>query len=295
MIFRRPILLLAAICAALPDPARASAAEPLAIIPFKRDSTLMIVETRINGSAPRSFIVDSGASHSVLDPKFAQALGLTLTTEKPTTGTGKGEVAVSRTESVMMWLAGFKLKIEQPWVIDLSNVPIPKDTAGLIGAELFKNFVVRIDQAAASISVFAPETYRHDSGAAAIPLLVEGDKLFLEASVTVADGKPVTRKLRIDTGSESSINDEIVRESPERRESTLGGGLGENFTGYSGLLKSVKIGPFQFRDVWATGAPHATIGMELLRRFVLTFDAPHGRLYLEPTGAISEPVAAPGR
>jgi hypothetical protein len=33
--------------------------------------------------------------------------------------------------------------------------------------------------------------------------------------------------------------------------------------------------------------------MKLLWRFVVTFDAPHGRLYLRPTSAMREPVPAP--
>jgi hypothetical protein len=33
--------------------------------------------------------------------------------------------------------------------------------------------------------------------------------------------------------------------------------------------------------------------MELLRRFVVTFDAPHGLIYLEPTSRLSDPVPLP--
>jgi hypothetical protein len=269
-------------------------AEPLAVIPFKREGKLMMVETRINQSAPRWFILDSGASHSVFSPQLAEALRLTLSKDKPTTGTGKGEVTLLRSEPVKMQLAGLTLDIPAPWIIDLSNVPIPKETAGLIGAELFKRFVVRIDPQAEKLTVFAPESYSQDSRASSVPLIVDGDKLFLEATLTVADGKSVTHRLRIDTGSEGAINDEIVRESVDRQQSTLGGGLGENFAGYSGSVRSVKIGAFEFRNVWTTGAPHPAIGMELLRRFVLTFDAPHGRLYLEPTKSLDEPVAPGG-
>ena len=56
--------------------------------------------------------------------------------------------------------------------------------------------------------------------------------------------------------------------------------MGESFEGYSGLVKSVHIGLFEFRDFWATCAPSSMMGMELLRRFVVTFDAPHGQIYL---------------
>ncbi|HEX8680266.1 MAG TPA: retropepsin-like aspartic protease [Chthoniobacterales bacterium] len=283
-----------AVLAILSIAAAAAAPEPIAVIPFKREGNLMIVQTRINDSAPLPFILDSGASHSVLTPKLAEALRLKLTPDKPTTGTGKGEVPVLRSDPVKMQLAGLGLEIPAPWIIDLSKVPIPQETAGLIGAELFKRFVVRMDQAARTISVFEPETYRPDGTVPSVPLLVEGDKLFLEATLALGEGKAVTRKLRIDSGSEGSVNDEIVRESSERQRSTLGGGLGENFEGYSGVLGSVKIGPFEFKEVWATGAPHPTIGMELLRRFVVTFDAPHGRLYLEPTNELNDRVPPPG-
>ena len=91
----------------------------------------------------------------------------------------------------------------------------------------------------------------------------------------------------------SSVNDEIVKTSAEVHESTLGGGLGENFKSYSGVFTSVKIGPYVIKHVWGPGGPGPSIGRELLRRFLLTFDAPHGRLYLEPTPALSEPVPTP--
>ncbi len=72
-----------------------------------------------------------------------------------------------------------------------------------------------------------------------------------------------------------------------------GNGLGENFVAASGLMDAVQLGPFAFKQVWGPSATPPAMGMEILRRFIVTFDAPHGRLYLSPTPAIKEPIPAP--
>jgi len=270
-----------------------AAQDALGSFPFKRDGQLMLVEASIDKSAPAWFVVDSGASHTVFDPKFANELGLKTESAPPTTGTGTGDVPKSHTQPVVMSVHGIKVDLPEPWVIDLSKAPMPNTVRGLIGAEIFKSYVIRMDPVQSTFTLFDPAFYRHESGGASIPLLVEGDKLFLEATLEVPAGQTVTHKLRIDTGSESSVNDEIVKQSEEVRTSTLGGGLGENFKSYSGVFTSVKIGPYVVKHVWGPGGPRPAIGMELLRRFVVTFDAPHGQIYLEPTPALTDPVPEP--
>jgi predicted aspartyl protease len=269
------------------------AQQPAGTFPFKRDGKLMLVEVRIDNSAPAWFVVDSGASHTVFDPKFAEKLGLKTEAAPPTTGTGTGEVAKSHTRPVVMTLNGVKVDVPQPWVIDLSKAPLPPAVKGLVGAELFKAYVTRIDPQQSNVSVFESGSYRPKEGVTSIPLIVEGDKLLLEAALEVPAGQTVTHKLRIDTGSESSINDEVVKQSEEVRESTLGGGLGDSFKSYSGVFTSVKLGPYVVKHVWGPGGPHPAIGMELLRRFILTFDVPRERIYLEPTPTLQDPVPTP--
>ncbi|MBA3776867.1 MAG: clan AA aspartic protease [Betaproteobacteria bacterium] len=273
--------------------AAGAASEPLAVVPFKLDGKEMLVEVSIDGSDPVTFVVDTGASHTVFDPTLARKLGLEVKPAPPTTGTGTGDVEKSITKPVRMTMNGFSAELPEPWVIDLSKAALPAGAIGLVGAEIFKSHVVRIDPVASKLSVFDPASYRHEAKAESIPLIVEGDKLFLEATLEVPAGKSVTHKLRIDTGSESSINDEVAQQSEEVRTSTLGGGLGDNFKSYAGVFTSAKIGPFTFKKFWGPGGPRPAIGMELLRRFVLTFDAPHGRLYLDPTEQLNEPVPTP--
>ena len=269
------------------------ASDPLGVIPFKLDGKLMLVQASINDAEPVTFVVDTGASHTVFDPKFAKQLGIETKSAAPTKGTGSGDVQKSHAPAATMMLNGFKVDLPEPWVIDLSKVPIPTTCKGLVGAELFKNYVVRMDPEKSTLTVFDPTSYRHSPDGSSIPLIVDGDKLFLEATLEVPAGRSVTHKLRIDTGSESSVNDEIAKQSEEVRTSTGGGGLGQNFASYSGVFSSAKIGPYSIKHFWGPANPGPAIGMELLRRFIITFDAPHKRMYLEPTPQLSEPVPTP--
>jgi len=264
----------------------------------------MLVDVRINDSEPATFVIDSGAPHTVFDPKFARALGLKIEQAEPVTGTGRGTVEKGKTAPCSMSIGnpesvpgrgvgGVKIDLAEPWVVDLSKVPIPSSTKGLVGAEIFKQYVVRINPVDATFTVWDPATFKYTRQGASIPLLVEDNKLFLEADLEVPAGKITKHKLRIDTGSESSVNDEIVRQSSELHESTLGGGLGENFKSYSGVFTSVRLGPYSITQVWGPGGPGPAIGMEILRRFILTFDVSRGRLLLEPTPALAEPVPTP--
>ncbi len=272
---------------------RSEAQEPVGTFPFERAGQLILVQASVDKHPPVLFVVDSGAPHSVLDPKFATELRLKTKSAPPTSGTGTGNVARSYGSPIAMRLHDVEIDVPQPWIIDLSEVPIPKATRGLVGAELFTRYVVRMDPLRSTFAVFDPASYIYHGDGTAIPLILENNRLYLSAELEVSAGHSVTHRLRIDTGSEDSVNDAVVRQAADVRSTNLGNGLGENFKSYSGIFASVKIGPYSIKHVWGPGGPNPSIGMELLRRFIITFDAPHGKMYLEPTLALAEPVPTP--
>jgi hypothetical protein len=192
-----------------------------------------------------------------------------------------------------MSVGNLQMKVEEPWVVDLSGVPIPKSTHGLLGADFFARYVVEVDPEKPSLRFFDPAGFVPPRDAAVVPLIVENNKLFLHATLEANDQESAERKLRIDLGSEESVADELVKKGSEVRSTTLGQGLGQNYQGFSGLLKAVQLGPFRFERVWGPGAPHSAIGMELFRRFTATFDVSRGKLYLQPNRHLNEPVPEP--
>jgi len=283
--------LIAATCAVLTS-CSAAGVRPLGTLDYRRDGKLMMVEARVNGAGPYWFIVDSGAPRSVIDPALAAELKLGITGQGATTGTGPNAVPYAYAQPVRIALGGSSYD-SAPYVLDLSGAPLPKEVRGLIGSELFVRHVVRIDPKAQRISWYDPKRAPGPSGAAVLPLRAEAGKLYLKARIEPRRGVAIDRELRIDTGSESSVNDPSAAQATLIAMTTLGNGLGGDFQGVSGKYRSVRFGPYVFRDFWGPGGNPPLIGMELLQRFVMTFDAPHGRIYLDPIGRLDAPVPHP--
>jgi hypothetical protein len=151
---------------------------------------------------------------------------------------------------------------------------------------------VDIDPDKPEIRLLEPKAFKKPQWAS-VPLVLSEHKLFLDATLEPRLGYLVTRRLRIDTGSEECVGDEAVKGGREVRETTLGQGLGSDFKGFSGLMDAIHLGPFTIRDAWGPALPKPAIGMEIFRRFKTIFDAQHRVLYLRANTHFDEPVPAP--
>lgn len=84
-------------------------ATPLAVpaieIPIRRDGPLILMEVSVNDAAPATFALDSSATHSVLDTKYAHELGLKIEHSLPITGTGKGQTMLLAALGLTMVIA----------------------------------------------------------------------------------------------------------------------------------------------------------------------------------------------
>jgi predicted aspartyl protease len=265
----------------------------LTSIPAKREGKLFLVPVRISSHGPYWFCLDTGAHHVVIDPFIVKELGLKVTGQTTTKGTGQGEVATERVASLDLSIGDAKLRAEEPLVIDLSGVPIPKFVHGLVGADLLESFVVELDPERSTVRLFDPRTFHKPAGAVEVPLEDTNHRLFMPVTIDVNGKETVVRRARIDTGSEDSVGDAIVKDGRHVRETTLGNGLGTDYKGISGVFDAVHIGLFTIRNVWAPGTPNTAIGMEILRRFTVTFDVAHHVMYLQPNRHMTEPVPAP--
>src|SRR5262249_12542024 len=148
-----------------------------------------------------------------LDPSFVNELGLRMSGGKEVSGTGAGSIPTRSVGRVTADLKGARFTMSAPIVVDLSKVPIPNWTRGLVGAELFENYVVRIDPAQKTLMLYEPRTFHYSGGGSAIPFVLANHRLYFNATLTVRPGLSVTHRLRVDTGSGDSIDDAIVSQS----------------------------------------------------------------------------------
>ena len=170
---------------------------PIATVEGKREGKLIFVPLRVNGKGPFWFCVDTGASHTVLDPGLARELHLKIIESSATTGTGQGDVPVDHVGAITIASGSFELKVADPWVIDLSQVPIPKWTRGLVGAEFFEAYVVELNPERASLQFYDPATYRKRPNATSIPLTLENH----DSSSRRRSRSLIRRSSSIDSGS----------------------------------------------------------------------------------------------
>lgn len=265
----------------------------LTSIPAKREGKLFFVPVRISGHGPYWFCLDTGAHHAVIDPFIVKELGLKVTGQTTTKGTGQGEVPTQRVASLDLSIGDAGLRADEPLVIDLSGVPIPKWVHGLIGADLLEAFVVELNPERSTVRLFDPRTFQKPAGAVEVPLEDTNHRFFMPVTIDVNDKETVVRRARIDTGSEDSVGDEVVKNGRHVRETTLGHGLGTDYKAVSGVFDAVHIGKFTIRNVWGPGTPSTAIGMEMLRRFTVTFDVAHHVMYLQPNRHLTDPVPPP--
>jgi hypothetical protein len=267
--------------------------KPLAEISYHPVGKLIYLPVQVNGSGPLWFIFDIGAPNSIIDTAAAQTLHVKAISSGSIHGTGKGDVSANDAGEVQFTFGGFTTRVPHAKIVDLSKVPVPVKADGLLGAELLEQYVLRIDPVAHTIAFYDPNTFTYRGEGKSLPLELMNSRLYVHVGLAAEPGELVERKLRVDTGSEDSIDDDTVRNSPATQKTTLGNGLGTSYEDVSGVYDTVIIGPFAFHHVWGPAGAVPMIGMEMMRRFTLTFDAKRGLLYLEPNSNFNEPIPAP--
>ncbi len=271
----------------------AALGRPLAEITYRPVGKLIYIPVQVNGSSPLWFCFDTGAPNSLIDEAAAQKLKVSALSSGVIRGAGKGEVSASDAGEVQFTVGGLTTRVPHAKIVNLSKVPVPVKEDGLLGAEFLEQYVVRIDPAHHTIAFYDPKTFGYHGDGKSMPLELTNNRLYVRVGLAAKPGELVERRVRVDTGSEDSIDDDTIRSSPKTQKTTLGNGLGTSYEDVSGVYDTVVVGPYKFRYVWGPAGAVPIVGMEMLRRFTLTFDARHGLLYLEPNASFSEPVPSP--
>jgi len=260
-------------------------------IRYHTEDRLIYLTVRINDSAPLTFVLDSGARHTIVDSSTAVALGLRRRSADRVQGVGAGSVPLQHVAPVELQVGLVPLHVDDPWVIDFRTVGREQ---GLLGADFLERYVVRIDPVRETLTVMDTASFRPEGAGTPLPLtLDERDHLYVDMRLTLSPGVSEVRRMRLDTGSGDAASDNLVRRSSERRKSVQGVGLGVPYVDYSGVFQSVSLAPYTIHHVWGPSNDHPAVGMEILRRFTMTFDVPHRRLYLLPNHHLHDPVPEP--
>ncbi len=303
-------------------------------VPFLTQRNLLVISARLNGRGPFNFLLDSGVGSSLLTSvALADSLGLRHGTEYRLLGVGGTDSGLRayETTNVRTTLPGGVEAAGLTWlvlttdVLDLSGyVGMPMH--GILGADLFRSFVVTIHPDTRVLELSDPATYRPPTSKrwASLPLTLDQDKAYVMADVEllaaapgpgpgararVEPPAPLPLRLVLDTGAGHALSLETSADArlylpAERLRTDLGRGLSGLVSGWLGRVASVRLGRYQLPQV-LTSFPDSSqvhgrlsgpargrqgnLGYEMLKRFTTVIDYPHRRLLLRPNASWREP------
>ena len=281
---------------------------------FKTSSNLIILPVAINNSDTLNFILDTGVSHPIItELPFVNKLSLNFLQPLHIKGLGEGETLtafrsgnnVISMQGVVAYDQEIHMVINEDFQIsEILGIPVH----GMIGFNLFKDYVVKIDYESHKITLIKPEnfSYKERNKDIVLPLIFEQNKPFVKTSIVTDKNQDVPVKLLVDTGASDALwlstnSDDRISLPDNHIETYLGRGLGGDLFGKKGRIGAIWVGPlvlyepivaFPENDVvdqlMLKNDRNGTLGAEILRRFHVTMDYPNKRLILRPNSKLKE-------
>ncbi len=279
----------------------------VARIPFRYSMNHIWVNVSVNGGPPAEFILDSGASLSVIDRAYAASIGVATLGSAEAQGAGAvGQAAFARLDSLRIGgdgaTDGVELADRPIGVLPIAASISPalwRNVAGLLGADFMTDFVVDVDFDHQRLTLFDPATFRYQGSGSPLPF-------------TLAHGVPVVpltidgrhrANVRVDLGAGGGA---VLQPSFVEREGIdvagaiggSGGGFGGRYSKLYLRMQSVQLGPLKWKapivgvvqastGVLTAADYDGVVGNLALRRFRCTFDYERRVLHLAP-GALAE-------
>ncbi len=283
-------------------------------LPFKLVHNLIIIPVKINNSQPLNFILDSGVKNTIITRLYySDSLNLNHADKITLSGLGTGyTVEALYSTGNEMSMPGIKGDNHQVYVLmedlfDLST-RMGMPVHGIIGYDIFKNFVVKINYSAKMITFYRPDVkLAVKKKSEEYPLHIEGNKAYIFANVRQHNGDTVNVKLVVDTGASHTLslylpsNDRLTL-PPKVMEAYLGRGLSGDINGKIGRINAFTLGRYELQDLPASypdeeairlalniSKRNGNLGSDILKRFTVILDYPHNRMILQPNRKYREP------
>lgn len=266
-------------------------------IPFAWTPGQIELPVSVNGGAPVTFLLDTGAEYSIVSTALAAKLGLR------TTRRGIRDFATGVTLS----FSGIELPDQEVMVMPFDGYrKRGRAIEGLIGYDFFARHVVRIDFHARTLSVREPSSFRPPPGARTLPIRFVGRVPSVEIGIDFPGRKALTARVVIDTGASSAL---MLRHpfASARRLFQLATAEETSPSLASGELRLARLAARHmtlagwtfdrpsveaFRTTTGSGGytdSDGILGNEVLRRFSVTIDYSRKSLGLEPNAEFRDP------
>jgi PDZ domain/Aspartyl protease len=271
-------------------------------VPFRLLNNHIYADVSVNGSAPMTFIFDTGG-HTILTPDTAKALDIKA--QGAVTASGGGDALAQSGQTVIrtITVGSVTLTNQTASVLRFSAKGVEGiNEQGMLGYELFARFITRIDYGNHTMTFIDKKHF--DPAGAGTPVPI---RLYHQYPEVLGSYDDIPARFGIDTGSRMTLMltrpfaqdhdlTEKVEQSPIAMIGWGVGGASHGYVFYGGVLKLADVTvdhPLTTISTSKGGSGGSAafpnnVGGGVLKRFVVTLDYDHSTMYLKP---VEGPVA----
>ncbi|MEP2280424.1 aspartyl protease family protein [Maribacter sp.] len=280
-------------------------------VKFQLINNLMVIPINVNGTE-LSFVLDSGVGTPILFNLADQdSIQLNNVTEITINGLGEGEpINALKSTGNFIQMGDVKNVSQNIYVVMDAGINFSPSLGvpvhGIIGYDLFKDFVVDINYIKRTIKFHDPELYKYkkSKNTRIVDMSVIRKKAYLDAFVMINKDDEIPVKMLLDTGSSDAVwlfEDERIQLPDKHYQDFLGKGLAGNIYGKRTKINHLKISDFVLSDAKAAfpdmetfttisdfGGRNGSLGGEVIKRFNVVFDYKNEKLILTKNANFSK-------
>ncbi len=282
-------------------------------IPFRYHSGYILLDIKIQGILPLTFIYDTGAEHTIIFEKhITDLLGFTYDSSVLI----RGSDINSTIEAFISRGIGLQLKklpkVSRDIVVLNENFLNLKEMTGvqidgIVGGSFFRNLTVKIDYNKQKLILWHPDKFdKKLKNFSKHKIEVINNKPYIICTTQKPNNQEFQLKLLVDTGASLAylVNTNSSTDlTPPKivTPGSLGKGIGGNINGYKGKMKSLEIGDYKFDYILthfqeidhdvnpeSYNERNGLIGNLLLERFYIVIDYMNQEMYLKPSANIQK-------
>ena len=276
-------------------------------IPFDLILNHIVITAKVNGKNNFNLTLDTGMPVGGLilfRSVKSEQLNLSFHGQTYVGGAGGNPVPADIASGINIKIGELYLPDQQVIVMPMNkNVINLLEVDGIIGYELFSKYLLQIDFEKNIINLWSPLEEVTDDLGQELNLEFRQNYPFVTCASEISKGKEFQTDLVVDLGAGHAVSLDLKSNQnfslPENiLQSRIGTGAIGDIFGHIGRVTKLSIGNFIFRKVVTTFSDgplakgfvkcNGNLGVDLLRRFNVTFDYKNSKICLKPNADFDE-------
>lgn len=278
------------------------------VLPVTYINGFIIVDVIFQKILPLKFILDTGAENTILlKREYAEMLNIPFHKKIKLMGADMSEevnayicngtfIQLTNTRSVRHNI----IVLEKDYLFLEEYIGTQVD--GILGAEFFKDLILKIDYKLSTLTIYDPEKYNYSrlKNYVNYDISIINNKPYLYCVTEPKAGTLINTLLLVDTGAGLTAlfhhnTDTLLQLSGQIINGSLGKGLGGDIEGFTGKIHKLHMGKLYFNNLLSSFQDldesliqpdrvtrNGLLGNLLLERFDVVLDLKKAKLFLKP-------------